>query len=146
MRFHLRENRFSGRRATGTRTLTVLLSALTMIVALCGGAVAAGAEPAAKLAADKAEPRMVTVTMVDYRFLQPSRLPPGQYTFRAVNRGIAPHALEIKGPGVENKRTISLKTGQSADLTVTLTRGTYDFWCPVGNHRQVGMQLYVHVG
>lgn len=125
----------------------VLLSALAMIVALCGGATAAGAAPvSAKPVADRGEPRLVTVTMVDYRFLQPSRLPPGQYKFRVVNRGIAPHALEIKGPGVQNKRTISLKTGQSADLAVTLTRGTYDFWCPVGNHRQVGMQLYVHVG
>lgn len=127
--------------------LIVLLSALTMTVALCGGAVAAGAAgSSAKPAAGEGAPRKVTVTMVDYRLLMPSHLPPGRYTFRAVNRGIAPHSLEIKGPGVENKRTITVKTGQSADLTVTLTRGTYDFWCPVGNHRHVGMRLYVHVG
>ncbi|GAB2668553.1 hypothetical protein GCM10027271_30500 [Saccharopolyspora gloriosae] len=144
MPFHLPEDEFPGHRARRrSRTLIVLLSAFTMIVALCGGAVAAGA--AAK-PAEGDSPRKVTVTMVDYRLLMPSHLPPGRYTFRAVNRGIAPHALEVKGPGVENKRTITVKTGQSADLTVTLTRGTYDFWCPVGNHRHVGMELDVHVG
>lgn len=132
-----------------SRGAGALLGAAALVAGLCGGASAATAAPAAPPpapAAAEQPARHVLVTMVDYRLLLPAHLPPGRYTFRAVNRGIAPHALEIKGPGVADKRTITVKTGASADLTVTLSRGTYDFWCPVGNHRQVGMQRYVHVG
>ncbi|WP_229680243.1 hypothetical protein [Saccharopolyspora thermophila] len=88
---------------------------------------------------------MVIVRMVDYRLEQPAMFPPGRFTFRAVNMGRAPHALQINGPGVSNARTPVVQPGDSADLTVTLSRGIYDFWCPVGNHRQMGMQLDVYV-
>ncbi|GAA3356192.1 hypothetical protein [Saccharopolyspora gregorii] len=132
-----------------SRGAAALLGTAALVAGLCGGASAAAAAPAAPPpapAAAEQPARHVLVTMIDYRLLLPAHLPPGRYTFRAVNRGIAPHALEIKGPGVADERTITVRTGASADLTVTLTRGTYDFWCPVGNHRQVGMQRYVHVG
>lgn len=128
--------------------LGVLLGVLALVAAICAGtstAVASSPAPAGPVATDHGGSRVVVVKMVDYRLLQPAFLPEGRYTFRAVNLGRAPHALEINGPGVSNERTPTVQPGQSADLTVTLERGIYDFWCPVGNHRQMGMQLYVLV-
>lgn len=143
-------NEISGRKFNGARraALGVLLGVLTLVASICTGAAAAGATATAPAgpAANTAGPALVTVEMVDHRLLQPKFFPPGRYTFRAVNTGRAPHALQINGPGVMNARTPVVRPGQYADLTVTLNRGIYDFWCPVGNHRQRGMQLDVLVG
>lgn len=38
------------------------------------------------------------------------------------------------------------KPGESGSLTVDLQAGTYQIWCPVGNHRSQGMQTTLTVG
>jgi uncharacterized cupredoxin-like copper-binding protein len=55
------------------------------------------------------------------------------------------HALSIDGPGVEDQRTPAVQPGASAPLTVTLTAGTYDMYCPVGNHKALGMNVALTV-
>ena len=70
----------------------------------------------------------------------------GSVTFDATNAGKIDHALEIEGNGVEQKiGTIS--PGSSGKLTVTLSKkGTYELYCPIDNHRAMGMQATVVVG
>lgn len=63
---------------------------------------------------------------------------PGTYTFEATNDGGVDHALEIEGNGVEEE-TETVAPGESASLTVDLEAGTYEMYCPVGNHRDLGM-------
>jgi uncharacterized cupredoxin-like copper-binding protein len=63
----------------------------------------------------------------------------GEVTFDLKNNGGAPHALEIEGKGVE-KHTDTINGGQTAQLKVNLKPGKYEFYCPVGNHRQMGME------
>lgn len=147
MLIKVNENRSLSRKTSGTRRalLSVLLGVVVLVAAVCTGASAA-ASPAPTAHAGGGGPHLVIVKMVDFRLLQPAFLPPGHYTFRAINEGRAPHALQISGPGVTNARTPVVQAGQAADLTVTLRRGVYDFWCPVANHRQMGMQLNVYVG
>lgn len=70
---------------------------------------------------------------------------PGKYTFRAVNEGQIQHALAVEGPGLDES-TDTFNQGQSADLTVTLSDGTYVVYCPVSNHRQQGMETEITVG
>lgn len=70
---------------------------------------------------------------------------PGKYTFQAVNEGQVPRALEVQGSGLEES-TDTLREGESADLTVTLSEGTYVVYCPLGNHRQLGMVTEITVG
>ncbi|MBB5158529.1 hypothetical protein [Saccharopolyspora phatthalungensis] len=136
--------RKSGR--AGRTLLGVLLGVFALVAALCAGASAAVASsPAPPGPAFDGGPGVVTVRMVEFRLLQPDSLPPGLYTFRAINAGSAPHALQIAGPGV-SARTPVVQPGEAADLTVTLGPGLYDFWCPVGDHREMGMQLDVNVG
>ena len=69
----------------------------------------------------------------------------GSVTFNVTNDGQAPHALEVEGPGGEVE-TETLSGGGSEKLTVDLNQpGTYEMYCPVGNHREMGMEGQVTV-
>jgi uncharacterized cupredoxin-like copper-binding protein len=50
-----------------------------------------------------------------------------------------PHAIEIEGNGVEEE-TETIQPGGRASVTVDLRPGRYEFYCPVGNHREQGME------
>jgi plastocyanin len=62
----------------------------------------------------------------------------GSVTIKLVNESDNPHAIEVEGNGVEEEsETI---TGGETELTVDLEPGEYTFYCPVGQHRQNGME------
>jgi plastocyanin len=69
----------------------------------------------------------------------------GSYTFKVTNNGSVDHALEVEGPGGEQK-TETIKPGQSAELTVALEDGSYEIYCPVDGHRDKGMEGMLTVG
>src|SRR5437660_10009442 len=72
----------------------------------------------------------VTATLTEYKIaLSTSTFAPGTYTFVTKNAGQAGHALGIDGPGVSDQKTGDLQPGASANLTVTLSAGTYDIYC-----------------
>jgi uncharacterized cupredoxin-like copper-binding protein len=51
----------------------------------------------------------------------------------------APHAVEIEGQGVEEESE-TVEPGGTARVSATLEPGTYEFYCPVGNHADAGME------
>ncbi len=51
----------------------------------------------------------------------------------------APHAVEIEGNGVE-KESAAVGPGGTASVSATLEPGEYEFYCPVGNHADAGME------
>jgi plastocyanin len=62
----------------------------------------------------------------------------GTVTIKLVNKSSVPHAVEVEGNGVEEEsETI---TGGETELTVDLEPGEYTFYCPVGQHRENGME------
>jgi plastocyanin len=64
--------------------------------------------------------------------------PAGSVTIKLVNESDVPHAVEVEGNGVEEEsETI---TAGETELTVDLEAGEYTFYCPVGQHRQNGME------
>jgi plastocyanin len=64
--------------------------------------------------------------------------PAGSVTIKLVNESSVPHAVEVEGNGVEEEsETI---TAGETELTVDLEAGEYTFYCPVGQHRQNGME------
>jgi uncharacterized cupredoxin-like copper-binding protein len=90
---------------------------------------------------------VVDVALADFS-IQPSAIDvePGSYTFHVVNEGESVHALEVEGPGGEVE-TADLGPGESADLDVDLSEaGTYEMYCPVGDHRDRGMEGSITVG
>jgi plastocyanin len=72
---------------------------------------------------------------------------PGTVTFTIANVGSIPHAFEVEGQGLEEE-TAAIQPGASATLTLTLTPGTYEVYCPVGNdsHKKLGMDTELKVG
>jgi uncharacterized cupredoxin-like copper-binding protein len=65
----------------------------------------------------------------------------GTVTFNLTNDGQAPHNLEVEGPSGEAELEQDLAPGESGQLTVDLSEpGTYEMYCPVGNHREQGME------
>jgi len=84
---------------------------------------------------------------------------PGTYTFKVEDNGSTQHSLEIEGEGVkseggegeeseggeeeggEAQLEQALNPGQSGVLTVTFQKsGTYEMYCPVDGHEQIGMK------
>jgi uncharacterized cupredoxin-like copper-binding protein len=70
----------------------------------------------------------------------------GTYTFHVANSGPSAHNLTIDGPGVDNSTTGTFSAGGTADLTVTLKDGSYEFYCSVPGHKEAGMEVKVSVG
>jgi uncharacterized cupredoxin-like copper-binding protein len=88
----------------------------------------------------------VEVRETEFR-LEPAEITldrPGTYAFRAVNDGDVTHALEIEGGGIEEE-TAEIGPGESAVLEVNLDPGTYVLYCPVGDHKERGMDSTVTV-
>jgi plastocyanin len=63
----------------------------------------------------------------------------GKVTIDLSNPSPVPHAIEVEGNGVEAEGKVVTKDGTST-ATADLKPGTYDFYCPVGNHRAAGME------
>jgi plastocyanin len=82
----------------------------------------------------------VTATEADFSVaLSSSTLPAGTYTFTVANTGKATHSLTVEGPGGVNVTSDKIQGGQTTTMTVTLQKGTYEVYCPIGNHRTMGM-------
>jgi plastocyanin len=90
----------------------------------------------------------ITVSLTDFE-LDPDSLQldePGTVTLRVVNEGDTAHALAVDG-GSGEAETASLTPGQSADLVVEVEEGAdYELYCPIGNHRGLGMEGTLVVG
>ena len=62
-------------------------------------------------------------------------------TFEVRNHGATDHNLEIEGPEGEVELDEDLSPGDAGTLEATFSRpGTYEWYCPVGNHREMGME------
>jgi plastocyanin len=100
------------------------------LLTIGGGAAAVYAQSAA------------TVVMTEFAF-NPDRMvvSAGRDTFTLQNAGQFPHNVHIEGNGiaVDVKPDGPIAGGESFTGAVTLAPGTYDVWCPVGNHRERGM-------
>lgn len=91
---------------------------------------------------------VVPVQMTEFHLQLPATsFTPGTYTFTATNAGSIVHALNLDGPGVSDRRTPGVvQPGGTAALTVTLQPGTYTMYCPVDDHRGMGMVTMFTVG
>ncbi|MDA0170532.1 cupredoxin domain-containing protein [Solirubrobacter taibaiensis] len=109
------------------------LCALTAAAVAATGATAVQAKTTLKLRADgKGALKFNKETL---------RARPGTVTIRLTNPSTSgkPHAVEIEGKGQE-KRSKVIDSGGTATVSIKLVKGTYEFYCPVGNHKAAGME------
>jgi uncharacterized cupredoxin-like copper-binding protein len=116
-------------------------AAVVALLAGCGGDndenTSAGAETAQSTGG-----QTVNISEAEYR-LDPSDpiVQPGTVSFKATNDGSVDHNLEVEGPEGEEELEQDIAPGQSGTLTVDLSKpGRYEFYCPVGDHRELGME------
>lgn len=92
--------------------------------------------------------KTVAIKETEYK-LSPSTVTlskPGTYAFKAEDKGSTEHSLTIEGKGLKSEggeATLKqgLTPGQSGVLTVSFQKsGTYDMYCPIDGHEQMGMK------
>ena len=147
------------RPARGLAVLAVALAALTACSDggedAVGTATTSAAAPtssavetgsAAPTSADPAESRTVTATEGEmFIELSTEEFAAGSYTFEVVHDGSATHDFVVERDGEDVTGTDSIAPGTSTTLTVDLEPGEYVFYCSVGNHRAMGMEVTVTV-
>jgi len=122
------------------RTLVLALAgfvaaALTAVLLLAGGPSPANAASTktVKLSADasgklKFNKSKITVTHGKVAFVMKNPSGSGK-----------PHAVAVEGKGID-KDGKTVQPGGTSKVTVTLKKGTYEFYCPVDGHEAAGMK------
>jgi uncharacterized cupredoxin-like copper-binding protein len=118
-------------------------SRLPLALAALGVALLGAATASYVARASSAKTTTINVTEREFHIAPSARkAASGRVRFVIKNTGKYPHALAIKGAGV-NKRTAIIKPGKSAALVVNLRSGSYTLWCPVPGHAARGMKATV---
>jgi uncharacterized cupredoxin-like copper-binding protein len=121
------------------RTLVLALAALaaaalTAVLLLAAGSPAdAASTKTVKLSADasgklKFNKSKITVTHGKVSFVMKNPSGSGK-----------PHAIAVEGKHVD-KDGKTVQPGGTSKVTVTLKKGTYEFYCPVDGHKAAGME------
>jgi plastocyanin len=126
------------------RTITILVAALALALAGCGGSSNknAGSNTSGSSSSSGGGGQQLALAAPADGSLKFDKstltAKAGKVTINFDNPSSTDHAVEIEGNGVEESSdTIAqAKTSVTADLKP----GTYDFYCPVGSHRQQGME------
>lgn len=63
----------------------------------------------------------------------------GTNTINFTNASQVPHAVDVEGKGVD-KETKTFQGGKASLTLKNLKPGTYEFFCPVADHREEGMK------
>ena len=117
------------------------------LVLLAGALVLAGCGGDGNDDSGSGSAQTVKLSATEFKFTPsgPSVDTAGKVTFDVSNDGSVDHALEVEGPNGEVE-TEPIAAGQSAKLTVDLSKpGKYEMYCPVGNHKEMGMEGTVTV-
>jgi|KBSSwiStaDraftv2_1062776.scaffolds.fasta_scaffold1163440_2 plastocyanin len=140
-------------RLTRTALILALVGAVTLVASACGSSSGAGSSAttvteAAGGGGGATSGKTIDVTLKDFSIAVASTgsLAPGTYTFHVTNNGPSSHNLTINGPGVSDKATPTFAAGGSMDLTATLENGSYELFCSVPGHKQLGMDTHLTVG
>jgi uncharacterized cupredoxin-like copper-binding protein len=122
------------------RTLVLALAglaaaALTAVLLLAGGpsANAAASGKTVHLSANAAGKLKFNKTKITVSH--------GKVTFVMANPSSSgkPHAIAVEGKHVD-KDGKTVQPGGTSKVTVTLKKGTYEFYCPVDGHKAAGME------
>lgn len=87
----------------------------------------------------------VEVTLDEFSIDMPESIDAGTISFEIENVGEMEHSFAIEGVDFEEQLEESLAPNGSTTYTIELAAGTYSIWCPIGNHREQGMEMIIDV-
>ncbi len=88
----------------------------------------------------------LAVSSVDFAFeMEEDSFSPGTYEITLTNEGSASHDLVVERDGEDVAASDVIGPGETSTFEVTLEEGEYVFYCSVGNHRGMGMEVPVEV-
>ncbi len=96
-------------------------------------------------AATPEEGEVVSVTLTEHEIELSGEAVAGQVVFELTNEGDQVHGFVVEGNGVDTALTSDLRPGVTDRVTIELDAGSYIVWCPVGDHRDRGMEDDVEV-
>jgi plastocyanin len=86
------------------------------------------------------------VSSVDFSYeLAEDSVSAGTYEVTLTNDGSASHNVVVERDGEDVAMSDVIEPGDSTTFEVTLEEGEYLFYCSVGNHRGMGMEIPVEV-
>jgi plastocyanin len=146
------------RLATGAALLALALGGLTA----CGGgsdnasssttqpaATSSSAESSASASSGSggsAQAEALTATETNFKIsLNEDHVKAGSYTITVINNGQATHNLVVEENGTKKATSDTIGPGAKTTLKVDLDAGQYVFYCSIGNHRAMGMEITVPV-
>ena len=121
------------------RATSITLAAAVLALAACGGDGDGTADPDSGASGDG-----LVVVATEYEF-DPAELSIAADTaveVTLVNEGIVEHDWTVD----EFDVLIHTDAGESATATITASAGTYDVYCSVPGHRELGMEGVLSVG
>ncbi len=129
------------------RALIAALAAAAALAAGCGEKKDTTTGTGAAASGTSSSPQSVAVRETEYRIspADPKITKPGEVKFVVRNAGKTTHALEVEGPGGEQK-TERIEPGKTATLDATLKAGSYEWYCPIDGHKAKGMKGEFKVG
>jgi plastocyanin len=107
---------------------------------------ASGDSDSASSSAPAGESHQITATEEDFSIaLDSTDLAAGDYEIEVVNNGGATHDLVVEKDGEDVARSDHIAPGDSGSVSVSLEPGQYVFYCSIGAHRALGMEIEVTV-
>jgi plastocyanin len=141
--------------ARGLAVLALGLGALTACGGDSGSGSASGAtteseqsssSAASSSSAGGGAAQTLTATETNFAIaLDNTDLTAGTYDITVENNGSATHNLTVEENGTTEAASDSIGPGEKTTLTVDLDAGEYVFYCAIGNHRAMGMEMTVQV-
>jgi plastocyanin len=121
------------------RRFLILLGCITAMLVACEN------PDSAFIGSPDGSPRgnEVAVSLTDFAIEMELSPRAGITTFVVTNDGATEHNFAVVGGVVDTRFEEPLAPGETRTLTTDLDAGTYDVFCPIGDHRQRGMSLSI---
>jgi uncharacterized cupredoxin-like copper-binding protein len=113
-----------------------------------GGALGGGDQEPREEAASPVSVQAPTteVGLTEYKIAIPTSLSAAESrVFRVTNNGTIEHNFEVEGQEIEKEFDANLSSGETKTMQLDLEPGTYEAYCPVDNHRELGMEIQLTV-
>ena len=87
----------------------------------------------------------VKLSEYDMELLNEKPIGPGLTVFEVTNEGQKEHSFVIEGLDVMQRLEENLRPGETRTISVELKPSGYNVYCPVDNHRNMGMASVIRI-